>query len=350
MELPDGAQMTKRKLPGKPLQLAARRRIVILGLVPVVALDVIGPAEVFTLANRLSGSHPPPYILELVCSGSDLNLQSETGIALTAHRTLEQERRSSKPIDTLVVTAGFSPEQSLDRTAIEWIRTRSRTVKRVCSICVGAFALADAGLLDGRRATTHWGMARRLGELYPAVRVDANPIWIKDGNVYTSAGISAGIDLALALVGEDLGSDIALEIAKNLVLFLQRPGGQAQFSVSLQAQHGLSSKLEELRAWITEHLHTDLTVEVLADKSATSVRTLIRVFEREFGTTPAKYVEEARLEAVCRALELGGRSLEEIARRCGYRSVDVLRKAFVRRLGVSPKEYSQRFSIASAEA
>jgi len=221
-------------------------------------------------------------------------------------------------------------------------------VRRICSICVGAFALADAGLLDGRRATTHWGMARRLAELYPAVRVDANPIWVKDGNVYTSAGISAGIDLALALVGDDLGNDIALEIAKNLVLFLRRPGGQAQFSVSLQAQHGVGSKLEELRTWISEHLHIDLTVEVLADRLSTSVRTLIRMFERELNTTPAKYVEEVRLEAVCRALEFGGRSLEEIARRCGYRSVDVLRKAFARRLGVSPREYSQRFARGMA--
>jgi transcriptional regulator GlxA family with amidase domain len=340
--------MTKRKPPSKPLDVATRRRIVILALTPVDALDVIGPAEVFTLANRLHGAAPTPYVLELLSPGADVNLESESGIALRAHRTIEQERRASRPIDTLIVASGFSPEQNLDRTAIDWIRTRSRTVRRICSICVGAFALADAGLLDGRRATTHWGMARRLAELYPAVRVDANPIWVKDGNVYTSAGISAGIDLALALVGDDLGNDIALEIAKNLVLFLRRPGGQAQFSVSLQAQHGVGSKLEELRTWISEHLHIDLTVEVLADRLSTSVRTLIRMFERELNTTPAKYVEEVRLEAVCRALEFGGRSLEEIARRCGYRSVDVLRKAFARRLGVSPREYSQRFARGMA--
>lgn len=329
-----------------PLVPVARKRVVILGLPPVDALDVIGPAEVFTLANRLHSGGTAPYLLELVCPGPDLDLESETGIGLKAHRTVEQERRSSKPIDTLVVASGFNPEQQLDRAVIQWIRNRSRSVRRICSICVGAFALADAGLLDGRRATTHWGMAKRLAELYPAVVVDPNPIWVKDGNVYTSAGISAGIDLALALVGEDLGDDLALEVAKNLVLFLRRPGGQAQFSVSLQAQHGLSSKLEGLRTWISENLHLALTVDVLADKLAMSVRTLIRTFERELHTTPAKYVEDVRLEAVRRALELGG-SIEEIARRCGYRSVDVLRKAFVRRVGVSPREYAQRFAQAA---
>lgn len=327
---------------------AARKRVVILGLPPVDALDVIGPAEVFTLANRLHGGGRRPYVLELVCPGPDLELESETGIGLRAHRTLAQERRSSKPIDTLLVASGFNPEQQLDRTVIHWIRNRSRSVRRICSICVGAFALADAGLLDGRRATTHWGMAKRLAELHPAVVVDPNPIWVKDGNIYTSAGISAGIDLALALVGEDLGDDVALEVARNLVLFLRRPGGQAQFSVSLQAQHGLGSKLEGLRMWISENLSLALTVDVLADHLAMSVRTLIRTFERELQTTPARYVEDVRLEAVRRALELGG-SMEEIARRCGYRSVDVLRRAFVRRVGVSPKEYAQRFAQAAMD-
>lgn len=336
--------MTKQKNPGKPLEGAAQRRVVILGLPPVDALDVIGPAEVFTFANYLRSGERAPYVLELVCAGPELYMESETGIGFRGHKTLEQESRSNRPIDTLIVTTGATPIDRLDDFVADWIRACSRKVRRVCSICVGAFALAEAGLLDGRRATTHWSMARRLAERYPRVLVDPNPIWVKDGNVYTSAGISAGIDLALALVGEDLGNDIALDVAKNLVLFLRRPGGQAQFSVSLQAQHGLSPNLEQLRVWISEHLQLDLSVEVLADRLSTSVRTLIRTFERELNTTPAKYVEEVRLESVCRALELGGRSLAEIARRCGYNSVDVLRKAFARRLGVSPKEYAQRFA------
>ena len=318
------------------------RRIVILGLPPVDALDVIGPAEVFACANIVHGTSP--YILELVCAGSDTHLASETGIALMAHRTLSQERRARKPIDTLIVTTGFT---SLDRPhadAIEWIRSKAQHVRRICSICVGAFPLAQAGILDGRRATTHWRMAQQLAARYPSVQVDPSPIWVKDGNVYTSAGVSAGIDLAVSLVSEDLGDHVALEVAKNLVLFLRRPGGQAQFSVALQTQPVAGSELDKLCVWISEHLHNDLSVEILADQQATSVRTLIRLFQRELKTTPARYVEDVRLEAARRALELGGRSMEDIARRCGYRSIDVLRNAFMRRFAVSPREYAQRFA------
>lgn len=327
--------------------MKARKRVVILGLPPVDALDVIGPAEVFSYANQLSGDSTSPYLVELVSASSDVHLESETGIGLRGHRTLDQERQSSRPIDTLIVATGFAAIDRLDPSVIDWVRKRSRTVRRVCSICVGAFVLADAGLLDGRRATTHWRMAPQLAERYPNVQVDPAPIWVKDGNVYTSAGISSGIDLALSLVGEDLGDEAALEIAKSLVLFLRRPGGQAQFSVSLKSQQTPSSSLDELCLWISEHLDADLTVELLADHMATSVRTLIRTFQRELKTTPAKYVEDVRLEAVSRSLELGGQSLEEIARKCGYRSVDVLRKAFTRRAGVSPKDYVQRFAQGS---
>lgn len=336
--------MKKRTAASSPLSGAAQKRVVILGLPPVDALDVIGPAEVFSGANLLLGDGHAPYALELVCAGSGTCLESETGIGLMGHRTLEQERRAGKPIDTLIVATGFKSIDQLDKTAVKWIRTRSQTVRRVCSICVGAFALAEAGLLDGRRATTHWRMARRLAERYPAVQVDPTPIWVKDGNVYTSAGVSSGIDLALSLVGEDLGDAVALDIAKNLVLFLRRPGGQAQFSVTLGSERAANSSLDELCVWISEHLHADLTVDILANRLSTSVRTLIRTFERELKTTPAKYVENVRLEAVCRALELGGRTPEEIARRCGYHSVDVLRKAFTRRMGVSLKEYARRFA------
>jgi transcriptional regulator GlxA family with amidase domain len=322
-----------------------QKRVVILGVPPVDSLDVIGPAEVFAFANKLHRGDAAPYKLELVCAGADVCLESSTGIALMAHKTLEQERREKKSIDTLIVTSGWNAkDKKIDETIIDWIREQSTIVRRVCSICVGAFALADAGLLDGRRATTHWCMARSLAELYPKVRVDPNPIWVKDGNVYTSAGISAGIDLALALVSEDLGDEVAMEIAKNLVLFLRRPGGQAQFSMALQSQHTAGSNLDELCLWINEHLSSELTVEILADKLSTSVRTLIRLFQRELQTTPAKYVEDVRIEAACRSIELGGRSMEEVARRSGYHSVDVLRKAFVRRIGVSPKEYALRFS------
>jgi transcriptional regulator GlxA family with amidase domain len=336
---------TRHLLPGQ-----TQKRVVILGMPPVDALDVIGPAEVFAFANSLHDGESVPYALELVSSSGNVHLESSTGIDLTAHKTLEQERLANQPIDTLIVAAGQRSVGRLNEEAIEWIRTRSASVRRVCSICVAAFALAETGLLDGRRATTHWGMARELAERYPQIQVDADPIWVKDGNVYTSAGISAGIDLALALVSEDLGDHVAMEIAKNLVLFLRRPGGQAQFSVTLQSQHAPGSSLDELCLWIGEHLHTDLTVERLADRMSTSVRTLIRTFQRDLKTTPAKYVEDLRLEAACRAFELGGHSMEGVARRCGYNSVDVLRKAFIRRLGISPREYAQRFAPDSHPA
>ncbi|MBN3764103.1 helix-turn-helix domain-containing protein [Burkholderia sp. Ac-20365] len=327
-----------------------QRRVVILGLPPVDALDVIGPVEVFAAANLACGERPAPYSIELVCAGPDVTLESESGIGLKGHRTLETERRANRPIDTLIVTTGFGSTERFDKSAIAWIRKRSQTARRVCSICVGAFALAEAGLLNGRKATTHWRMTQRLAERYPDVQVDPVPIWVKDGNLYTSAGVSAGIDLALALVGEDQGNDVALEIAKNLVLFLRRPGGQAQFSVALQSQRTSGSSMDDLCHWINEHLHANLTTEMLADKASTSVRTLIRMFQRELKTTPARYVEDVRLEAVRRALELGERSIDEIARRCGYGSSDVLRKAFTRRMGVSPREYAQRFSPDSDAA
>lgn len=337
--------MKTRTRPSSP-SATAPRRVVILGLTPVDALDVIGPAEVFSYANRLhEGS--PPYVLELVSQGSDVYLESDVGIGLRGHRTLAQERRANQPIDTLIVAMGFNAIEQLAPRTMAWLRERAGTVRRVCAICVGAFALAEAGLLDGRRATTHWRAASMLAERYPQVQVDPTPIWIKDGNIYTSAGVSAGIDLALGLVGEDLGDDAALDIAKNLVLFLRRPGGQAQFSVALQSQQAPGSSLDALCRWIGENLHAELTIDILADQFASSVRTLIRTFQRELNTTPAKYVEDMRLEAARRALELGGRSVDEVARRCGYRSADVLRKAFLRRLGVSPRQYAERFAAGA---
>jgi transcriptional regulator GlxA family with amidase domain len=337
-------QPSQRPKPNQPRQ----KRVVILGLPPVDALDVIGPAEVFTVANKFSAGPTPPYVLELVSASDDSRLDSITGIALMAHKTLEQERRDNLPIDTLIVATGWDPNQVLDPAALAWIAERAPEVRRVCSICVAAFALAAAGLLDGRRAATHWGVAQELAERYPKIEVDADPIWIKDGNVYTSAGISAGVDLALALVSEDLGDELALQIARHLVLFLRRPGGQAQFSVTLQSQRAAGSALEALCLWIGEHLQSDITVELLADRMSTSVRTLIRMFQRDLNTTPAKYVEDVRLEAARRGFELGDRSVEEIARRCGYGSVDVMRKVFVRRLGVTPREYAMRFAPVRA--
>lgn len=336
--------MKKKTSATHPTVGRTQKRVVILAMPPIDALDVVGPADVFAFANSLYDREDAPYVLELVCSDANEHLENSTGFKLTAHRTLAQERLENKAIDTLIVAAGWEVMGQLDEAAINWISSQSETVRRLCSISVGAFALAEAGVLEGRKATTHWQMTRALAERYPNVQVDPDLIWVKDGNVYTSAGTSAGIDLALALVSEDLGDDVALDIAKNLLLFLRRPGGQAQFSVTSRSQDVPGTNLGELCQWIRENLNSELSVEALAGRLSTSIRTLLRMFQQELQTSPAKYVEDVRVEAACRELELGGQSISEVARRCGYHSVDVLRNAFVRRLGVSPTEYAQRFS------
>jgi transcriptional regulator GlxA family with amidase domain len=213
--------------------------------------------------------------------------------------------------------------------------------RRVGAVCVGAFLLAEAGLLNGRRATAHWKFGRELAASYPDVRVEHDPLWVKDGNIYTSAGISAGIDLALAWVEEDCGAGLAHEAARELVLFLRRPGGQPQVSVSLAAQASEMSSMHELQIWIAEHVAARLSVEDLADRMAMSVRNFERVFTREVGATPSHYVLQARVEAARRLLERSERGLKEVATAVGFGSVDVMRRAFTRLLGITPRRYRE---------
>jgi transcriptional regulator GlxA family with amidase domain len=206
-------------------------------------------------------------------------------------------------------------------------------------VCVGAFLLAEAGLLNGRRATAHWKYGRELAAKYPAVHVEHDPLWVKDGNIYTSAGISAGIDLALAWVEEDCGAALAHEAARELVLFLRRPGGQPQVSVSLASQASEMASIRELQIWITEHLQARLSVQDLADRMAMSVRNFERVFTREVGTTPSQYVLRVRVETARSQLECTRGSLKRIASSAGFGSADVMRRAFVRLLGITPRRY-----------
>jgi transcriptional regulator GlxA family with amidase domain len=208
-------------------------------------------------------------------------------------------------------------------------------------VCVGAFLLAEAGLLTGRRATADWKFGRELAKRYPEVRVEHDPLWVKDGKIYTSAGISAGIDLALAWVEEDCGAGLAHEAARELVLFLRRPGGQPQLSVSLASQASEMTSIRELQIGIAEHLATRLSVEGLADRMAMSVRNFERVFTREVGTTPSQYVLQMRVEAARRQLERTDRGLKQVASAFGFGSVDVMRRAFVRRLGITPRRYRE---------
>ncbi len=229
-----------------------------------------------------------------------------------------------------------------------WLRLAARRCRRVCSVCTGAFLLARAGLLDGRRATTHWAACAALARNYPSIEVDPDPIFVRDGNVYTSAGVTAGIDLALALVEEDLGRQAALDVARSLVLFVRRPGGQAQFSAGLAGQAAQRPGVRELQEWIADHLDGDLSVGALAERSFMSPRNFARVFAKEVGMTPAAYVEALRLERARVLLETTDLLLEEIAARCGFGTVETLRRTFGRRLHVSPSDYRDRFAGAAA--
>jgi transcriptional regulator GlxA family with amidase domain len=226
---------------------------------------------------------------------------------------------------------------------IAWLTAAARRSRRVASVCTGAFLLARAGLLDGRPATTHWASCKELARRYPSIRVEPDPIFVRDGDVMTSAGVTAGMDLALALVEEDLGRETALETARWLVLFLKRPGGQAQFSAQLAAQMADREPLRELQEWIPDNLDVDLSVPALARRACMSERNFARAFRRETGMTPAAYVETARVERARMALESGELPVETIARQAGFGTVETMRRAFGRRLGVSPLDYRNRF-------
>lgn len=329
--------------------LGTRRRVAILAVSPVDAMDVIGPAEVFSLANYLRTGQPAFYQIDLVSAGKTRQIQSESGIALVAHSTLQQEMQTGSRIDTLIVAGGYSEVGRYGKDLVAWIAENKSKFRRLCSICVGAFVLAKAGILNDKRATTHWKFASKLAHDYPEIHVDPDPLWIRQGHIYTSAGISAGIDLALELVAEDLGEKHALGVAKCMVLFVRRSGGQAQFSESLRAQAPSNRGLRNLQAWIAEHLGSDLSVTALADKAAMSPRNLVRVFKKELDTSPSKYVESIRLEAARREIEMATRSMDQIAARCGFQSVDVMRRAFTRTLGITPRQYADRFKLGSRE-
>jgi transcriptional regulator GlxA family with amidase domain len=317
------------------------RRVVIVAFDGVQPLDVVGPAEVFSTAARL---RPPGYAVEVVAAkaqplrASSVSLAPDKPIAAC-----------KGPIDTLICAGGTGVrEAATDQRLIQWIRRAAKRSRRTVSVCTGAFLLAEAGVLNGRRATTHWSACAALQRRHPDVSVDPDPIFVRDGSVYTSAGVTAGMDLALALVDEDLGRETALETARWLVLFLRRPGGQSQFSAQLAAQAAERRPLQELQAWIPDHLDADLSVPALARRAAMSERNFARAFKQELGMTPAAYVETARVERARIALESGGEPIELIARRTGFGTVETMRRAFRRRLGVSPGDYRNRFNAKEA--
>jgi transcriptional regulator GlxA family with amidase domain len=317
----------------------------ILFIVPENGLlvEVAGLCDIFARANRAlpESSRLPRYSWQIASTTRRKTIEGSSGLKVVADAPLA-DLDPTRRWGTVIVT-GRGTEGTANEAVADWLRLAARRASRIVSVCAGAFLLAEAGLLDGRRATTHWQRSDELAERHPAVRVDPAPIYAQDGRIFTSGGATAGFDLALSLVERDLGFTIAQEVAKTLVLYLRRPGGQSQFSAALAREARSGSPIRALQVWILEHLKEDLRVERLAQRCAMSPRNFARVFSEEVGTTPARYVEDLRLEAAKRRLESRDGSLERIATDCGFGSAVNLRRVFQRHLGIGPREYVERF-------
>jgi transcriptional regulator GlxA family with amidase domain len=307
------------------------RRMAVLAYPDVQILDVVGPLQVFCHAGypvEIIGVEAGP-----VRTSSGMQLVAELGIA-----------EVGDGIDTLLVAGGNGfPGPAADAAVLEWLRAMQPRVRRFGSICSGAFILAAAGLLDGRRAVTHWAQCEEFRAAYPQVKLEPDALHIRDGSIYTSAGVTAGMDLALAMVEEDQGHRVALDVARQLVLFLKRPGGQSQFSTHLTAEADGTSPIRAVQDWARSNLGADLRVETLAERAGMSPRNFARVFLREAGTTPLKFVEAARIDAARRRLERTRDPVDRIAVELGFGTAETMRRTFVRRLGVTPQDYRCHF-------
>jgi transcriptional regulator GlxA family with amidase domain len=306
----------------------------------VQSLDVTGPLEVLAHAHLAAGE--PAYEVR-TASLSGQPARTSSGLRLVPDGALTG--LGAAPPDLLIVPGGPGARHA-DPELVDWLRDHARRARRVASVCTGAFLLAEAGLLAGRRVTTHWSKCAELAAKYPDLTVDPDPIFIKDGDLSTSAGVTAGIDLALALVEDDLGRDTALAVARQLVVFLRRPGSQSQFSAQLVAQSASRQPLREVQQWIAEHPEDDLSIAALARRASLSERQFARAFAAEAGVTPGRHVDQVRIEAARRRLEDTTDGIEETARACGYGTPEAMRRAFVKALGVSPAEYRRRFRPA----
>ena len=343
----DGAIMKADTVRHLPTSESKPRRIGILAYPGIELLDAIGPLEVFAAANRIVAERSPrnrvAYEIEIWADRLGA-IEGSSGVGLIATRSITSS--ALVELDTLLVAGSPVVDDVSGHPCVDWLRQATGGIRRVGGICTGVFLLAEAGLLDGRRVVTHWALCDELARRFPAIRVEPDPIFLRDGRFYTTAGMTAGMDLALALVQDDLGRDVALATARLLVVFLKRPGGQSQFSAHLAAQLDGNGPIPDLQRWILDHLDTDLTIEALAERVHMSLRTFVRNFEREAGVPPGVFVERARLDAARRAIEDGEDQLETIARHCGFTSAEILRRLFQRRLGVSPTAYRNRFRSA----
>lgn len=323
---------------------AGVREVVMLAYPGVLSLDLTGPLEVFAGvrvdSGRADGSAGRAYRVRVLSPGG-AEVRTSSGLRIAVDGELSELPAC---LDTLVIPGGAGHHAAAhDAATLEWLRGASARARRTASVCTGAFLLAGAGLLEGRRATTHWAHAQRLELEHPGVLVDADPIYVRDGNIWTSAGVTAGIDLALALVEEDHGREAALLIARHLVMFLRRPGNQAQFSATLAAQAPAREPLREIQRQVIEQVDGVHTVEAMAARAHMSPRHFARAFRAETGVTPARYVERVRLEAARRRLEETAEPIATVAARCGFGTAETMRRSFLRALGVGPAEYRRRF-------
>jgi transcriptional regulator GlxA family with amidase domain len=319
----------------------AVRTIEMLAYPRVQLLDVCGPLQVFATANEqvAEGGGAPPYALRVVAKDAQ-SVTASSGLDIATSLL----PRGNAAVDTLIVAGGPGVEAAAtDPMLVEWLRRRASQARRVASVCTGAFLLAASGALDGRRAATHWSVCGELARRFPKVRVEPDPIFIRDGAVWTSAGVTAGIDLALALVEEDLGRTMALAVARYLVVFLKRPGGQAQFSAALSLQ-AAEDEFGTLHDWIGKHLADDLSLPRLAGRAAMSERSFSRHYLDATGLTPARAVERLRVEAARRMLSETRQPVKRISQRCGFGSEETMRRSFLRVLAATPQDYRVRFS------
>jgi transcriptional regulator GlxA family with amidase domain len=335
--MPDGPQIP----PIAPTQPGVRA-IEMVAFETVQLLDISGPLQVFTSANETvaKAGGAPPYAIRIVARQTP-SVTASAGIVLSTSPLSSLDR----PVDTLIIAGGPGVQAAAaDQDLVAWVEARAQTARRTVSVCTGAYLLAASGILDGRRVATHWSFCDDLARSFPALHVEADPIFVRDGTVWTSAGVTAGIDLALALVEEDLGRAVALAVARYLVVFLKRPGGQAQFSVALSLQSG-EAPFGSLHAWINANLNRDLSLPALASQAGMSERSFSRRYLEATGLTPARAVERLRVEAARRLLSDTKAPIKRIARQCGFGTEETMRRSFLRLLSTGPQDYRARFSL-----
>ena len=333
-------------MPSTGLIPPAVRAIEIVAFPGVQLLDVTAPLQVFQSANAIcrQSGRPAPYATAVVAKVPVVVSSAGLGL-LTCGLP-----RAGRPVDTLIVPGGAGVHAACeDAHFVRWLRARAKSARRVASVCSGAFLLGTAGLLDGKRAATHWRDCEQLARRFPRLRVECDPIFIRDGSTWTSAGVTAGIDQALAMVEDDIGHAAAMAVARDLVVFLKRPGGQAQYSVALAFQ-SRDERFDRLNAWIAGHLSEDLSVPNLASRAAMSERSFLRRYTLSLGITPARAVMKMRIEAAKTQLASTRASINSIARRCGFGSEEALRRRFVREVGIPPSNYRARFGVTPARS